>query len=97
MALAVAKLARGSLISSSETWKYVRGTPSTGKDFATWSAGTNEKKALKDFGALLGSAVSKDTYRYVVWQNYLPGWWRGRVEDVHDLVIPEIGWEYLTY
>ena len=62
--------------------------------FADW-AKANEK-AVRGYGEKLGVASKKGTFRGILWPNLLPGWWKGEAEDVHDLVIPEVGWEYLT-
>ncbi|WP_280300278.1 hypothetical protein [Nocardia abscessus] len=99
MVIATAALPRGSVISSGDTWAFVRGTvPAGTAAFGDWAKIKTNAAALRAYGEKLGRASKRDTFRGILWPNFLPGWWnRDDAEDVHDLVIPEIGWEYLTY
>ncbi|MFJ5859905.1 hypothetical protein ACIQCM_00620 [Pseudarthrobacter sp. NPDC092439] len=96
MVLATASLARGTVISNKEAWSFVHGSiPAGATVFEDWAKAN--QKAVRAYGEKLGVASKKGTFRGILWPNLLPGWWQGEAEDVHDLVIPEVGWEYLTY
>jgi hypothetical protein len=97
MAALVASSPRGLTISNRVCFKFVHGSlPSTGYTlFEDWAV--KNSKVINAFASKVGSVSVKDSFRNLLWENFLPGWHGGDGEEKHDLLIPEFGWEYLPY
>jgi len=96
---ALASVPRGSFISNKVAYDYVYGvgvkTPPAGKTyFEDWVV--SNKAVLSAFSSKLGDPTVKDSVRYIVWNNQVPGWPGGLGDEKHDLLLPEFGWEFLV-
>lgn len=89
---------RGAMISSKAAWRYVYGSasaPSGKRFFEDWASDKANDGPIRNFHRHIGSVTKRDTIRFFIWSNHLPGWPGGDGEENHDLLLPDFGWEFL--